>query len=642
MSKVKLPVMQRSVVETAELTETLPGHVMHVLAELNIKAESGLFEAEDDDYELIETALLDYSGSKTVPMPPGRTPRDVAQAFGLKDAEVQKTMITKLRVMATQTTVLQDEQAEKLAEILGFGIEWAEPVVKPKAAKPADAGAPLRPPVVTILGHVDHGKTSLLDYIRKANVVDKEAGGITQHIGAYQVELPEGTITFLDTPGHAAFTAMRSRGAHVTDIAVLVVAADDGIMPQTIEAISHVKSAGVPIIVAVNKIDKPAANPDRVLQQLTEHELVPESYGGDVITSNVSALTGEGVPELLELILLQAEVMELRADPKAEFRGVVIEAKMERGRGPVATVLVQEGTLKIGEILVVGQTWGKIKAMTDYRGERMKDAPPSTPVEILGLNDVPMAGDKVLRADGEREGRGLADERAVKNRDAALAAPRRKVTLRDLRRQQQAEDVHTLNLIVKGDVQGSVEAVRGLLEKLDIEGVVPKILHQGVGAVTESDILLASASDAIVVGFNVKPEGKAQKEADRTRVEIRTYNIIYELIDDISKAVRGLLEPKYEEVYKATVEVRAVFKLTRAGLVAGCHVTDGKITRNDKVRVKRGAEIVFEGDLLSLRNVKQDVREMAAGQDCGLKFQGWESFAEGDLIEAYEMVQVND
>ncbi|MFO0091042.1 MAG: translation initiation factor IF-2, partial [Armatimonadota bacterium] len=507
---------------------------------------------------------------------------------------------------------------------------------------PTEKGAPKRPPVVTILGHVDHGKTSLLDYIRRANVAAQVAGGITLHIGAYQVELPEGVITFLDTPGHAAFTAMRARGAQVTDIAILVVAADDGIMPQTIEAISHVKNAGVPIIVAVNKIDKPEANPDRVLQQLMQYELIAEAYGGEVITCNVSAMTGEGVPHLLEMILLQADVMELSADPKGDVKGVVIEAKMERGRGPVATILVEEGTLRVGDIVAVGNTMGKIKAMTDYRGERMKEAGPSMPVEILGLDDVPGAGDKVEQMGDEREARDLVTQRVQDQRARELTKPKKKFSLQDLKSLSAQEDVKDLNIIVKADVQGSVEAVRGLLDKLEHPEVRVRVLHAGVGSITESDILLASASDGLVVGFNAKPETKAKSEAERQKVEIRTYSIIYELIEDIEKALKGMLEPKFEEDYHGTVEIRAVFKLTKAGKVAGSHVTDGRIFRNDKVRVKRGEEIVFEGELHSLRNVKQDVREMFAGQDCGIKFQGWEDFAEGDVVEAYDLVKVND
>ncbi|MCG9894113.1 MAG: translation initiation factor IF-2 [Fimbriimonadaceae bacterium] len=636
--------MQISVSEFAKKHKVLPGQVLAVLNELGVEHDGSNFEAEGDELELIQGELASVSGTKTLRLQPGRTPRDIAQALGIKDVEVQKTLVSKLKKMLTITSTLEDEVAEKLVEALGYEVEWVAPEAsgkpKTKASAPA-GGAQLRSPVVTIMGHVDHGKTSLLDYIRKTNVVDKEAGGITQHIGAYQVTLPEGLITFLDTPGHAAFTAMRARGAQVTDIAILVVAADDGIMPQTIEAISHAKNAKVPIIIAVNKIDKPAANPDKVLQMLPAHELIPEAYGGDVATVNVSAITGEGVQDLLEQILLQAEIMELKADPKGDFRGVVIEAKLERGRGSVATVLVQEGTLRIGQILYAGKAWGKVKALSDWQGVKLKEAGPSVPVEVLGLGDVPMAGDVVHVVSTEKEAREITDKRIETERVKTLVAPKRKVSLRDLKRAFDGDEAQSLNLIVKADVQGSVEAVRGMLEKIKHAEVDIRILHSGVGAVTESDILLASAADAICVGFNVKPEPNARTAAERMKIEIRTYTIIYELVEDIENAIKGRLEPKFEEEEQGKVEIRAVFKLTRAGKVAGSHVVEGKITRNSQVRVRRGDEVVFTGKLASLKNVKQDVREMNAGQDCGLRFDGWEDFKEGDVVEAFEVVQVN-
>ncbi|MCW5939014.1 MAG: translation initiation factor IF-2 [Fimbriimonadaceae bacterium] len=621
--------------------------VSRVLADLGLEPANGEIEIGADDLEIVSEELkrLAPADAKTLVLAPNRTPRDMAAAMNLPDKEVLKALMTKVKVMATLTTTLQDEVAEKLAEVFGFSVQWETATPKREAAAKSQAGSghdkPLRPPVVTILGHVDHGKTSLLDYIRKSNVVSKEHGGITQHIGAYQVQLPEGVITFLDTPGHAAFTAMRARGAQVTDIAILVVSADDGIMPQTIEAISHAKNADVPIIVAVNKIDKPEANVDRVVTQLPNHDLIPEAFGGQVIVCPVSAHTGEGVPHLLEMILLQAEVMELRADPKGALEGVVIEAKLEKGRGPVATILVEEGTLKVGDVVVVGTTWGKIKAMTDWKGDRLKEAAPSMPVEILGLADVPGAGDPVEPAKDERGARETTEARQQSDRAKAMAPTKRRVSLKDIRRLGEEDAVKDLNLIVKADVQGSVEAVRGLLEKVESDEVNVKVIHSGVGSVTESDILLASAANAIVVGFNVKPEGGAKAEAERQKVEIRTYTIIYELIEEIEAAVKGMLEPKFEEQHLGFVEVRAVFKLSRSGKVAGCHCTEGKIIRNAKVRVNRDKEIVFEGDLDSLRNVKQDVREIIAGQDCGIKFEGWEDFKEGDLIEAYELVQVN-
>ncbi|MCE9558958.1 MAG: translation initiation factor IF-2 [Armatimonadetes bacterium] len=623
-----------------------PGQVIGVLNELGIEHDSEKIEADADTVELLQMELKGLKGSKVISIAPGVTPRDVAKLLGVAPQEVQKMLMLKMKVMATLTTSLKDDVAELLVSSLGYTLNWATPkpkvVAKPKVEPKAQGGAQLRPPVVTILGHVDHGKTSLLDYIRKANVAGKEHGGITQHIGAYQVETGDKKIiTFLDTPGHAAFTAMRARGAQVTDIAILVVAADDGIMPQTIEAISHVKNAGVPMIVAVNKIDKNNANPDQVLSQLTQHEVVPESFGGQTITCPVSALTGEGIPHLLEMIALQAEIMELKADPKADFKGVVIEAKLDRGRGPVATILVQDGTLRIGDSVIIGSTSGKIKAMTDYRGERLKEAGPSVPVEILGLDEVPGAGESVENIGDERTSRLEAEQRQIAKRAKEYSVKVKRASLRDLRAQMTAGEVKDLNLIVKADVQGSVEAVRGMIEKIENEEVSVKIIHFGVGTVTESDVLLASASNGIVIGFNVKPEPGAKKEAEKEKVEIRTYTIIYELIEDIEAAVKGMLAAKFEEEHLGTVECRVAFNLSRHGKVAGCHVTEGKIQRNCSVRVRRGKDLVFEGKVATLKNVKQDVREMFAGQDCGVTFDGWEDFKKDDIIEAYELVQVN-
>jgi translation initiation factor IF-2 len=639
--------MTRDIAEVAKQAGTIPGHVLAVLDEFGLAHEGTHFEADDDVIGLVLDSLAERAGSKTVHLAPGRTPRDLAFALGLPPTEVQLALVSKLKVMASITTVLKPDVAERLAENFGYALVWAQQGTKPKppvvaAPKPqAPKGVQPRPPVVTILGHVDHGKTSLLDYIRKSNVAAKEHGGITQHIGAYQVELPEGAITFLDTPGHAAFTAMRARGAQVTDIAILVVAADDGIMPQTVEAIGHAKSAGVPVIVAVNKIDKADANPDRVLRQLTEHELIPEAYGGQTITCNVSALTGEGVQALLELILLQAGLMQLTADPKGALRGVVIEAKLDKGRGPVATILVQDGTLKTGDAIVVGTTYGRVRGMIDHRGERLQAAGPATPAEVLGLSDVPQAGDGIEYYREEREARLVADERAAQARLRSLAPTVKRRTLRDLRASLERGESKDLNLLVKADVQGSVEAVRGLIEKIENEEVTVKVIYAGVGPITESDILLASAADAICVGFNVRTEAGAKKEAERAKVEIRTYSIIYELIEEIEAAVRGMLAPKFEEEFLGRVEIRVVFDLSRAGKVAGSHVTEGKVQRGALCRVRRGNEVVWEGKIASLKNVKQDVREMIAGQDCGIQFEGWQDFAEGDVIEAFALVQVN-
>ncbi|MBC8066398.1 MAG: translation initiation factor IF-2, partial [Chlorobia bacterium] len=441
--------------------------------------------------------------------------------------------------------------------------------------------------------------------------------------------------------GHAAFTAMRARGAQVTDIAILVIAADDGIMPQTKEAIQHIKNANVPMIVAINKIDKPDANPDRSMQQLTEFEVIPEAFGGQVMCVPVSALTGEGIPALLEGILLQAEIMELKADPTAEMQGTVVEAKLEKGRGPVATMLVQEGTLKIGDAVVVGTTYGRLKAMTDYRGEKLTEAGPSTPVEILGLSDVPQAGDKVEHADDERKAREVASSRVQDDRAKNLVVKNRGMTLQELRKKLDEEELKELNLVIKADVQGSVEAVRGMLEKVKNDEVETKIILSGVGSITESDISLARAANAIVVGFNVKPEGKAKMEAERQKVEIRTYTIIYELIEDIEAAVKGMLEPKFEAQHLGEVEIRVRFSFGRKGIIAGSYVTEGKVTRGALCRVRREKELVYEGKISSLKHLKDDVREVTLGMECGITFDNWEAFKEGDIIEAYEMVQIN-
>ena len=635
--------MPHSIADLAQSLDVKPGHAMYVLDELGVEHDGAAFDAEKDTLALVEESLLDYAGSKTVPIRHGATPRQVADALALAPNDVQKTLITKHKIMATATTALKDEQIEKLFESYGF---VADLNAKPKPKKTAGPTGPIkgeqiRPPVVTIMGHVDHGKTSLLDYIRKANVAAKEHGGITQHIGAYQVQGPEGLITFLDTPGHAAFTSMRARGAQVTDIAILVVAADDGIMPTTIEAIQHAKNANVPIIVAVNKIDKENANPDRVMQQLPQYDLVPEAYGGQTITTPVSALTGQGVDDLLELIGLQAEVMELKADPKGTLQGSVVEAKLDKGRGPVATILVQNGTLKMGDAIVVGNTFGRVKAMTDYLGQKLTEAGPSTPVEVLGLSDVPGAGDKIEYFPDERSAREVAVTRAQEERDATYVVRARGLTLRGLREKLREEGLKKLNLVIKADVQGSVEAVRGMLEKVKNEEVEAQIILSGVGGVTKADIDLAAASEAIVVGFNVKPDGEARKEAEKRGVEIRTYNIIYELIEDIEKAAKGMLEPKFEEQHLGTVEIRVRFQFSKKGIIAGSYVTEGKVTRNAQCRVTRAKQQVYAGKVSTLRHLKDDVREVTLGMECGLTFDDWTDFQEGDIVEAYEMVQVN-
>lgn len=496
-----------------------------------------------------------------------------------------------------------------------------------------------RPPVVTIMGHVDHGKTTLLDAIRQTNVTAGEAGGITQHIGAYQVETNKKKITFLDTPGHAAFTTMRARGAQVTDITILVVAADDGVMPQTVEAISHAKAANVPIIVAVNKIDKPAANPDRVKQELTEHGLVPEDWGGDTIFVPVSALNRQGLDDLLEMILLVAEVQELKANPNKRARGTVIEAELDKGRGAVATVLVQTGTLKVGDAMVIGTGFGRVRAMVNDKGKRIKEAGPSTPVEIIGLQDVPNAGDPFMAFEDERKARSIAESRASTQRQSEMNTTVR-VTLDDLYKQIQEGEVKDLNVIVKGDVQGSVEALKGSLEKIEMEGVRVKIIHTGVGAITESDVILAAASNAIVVGFNVRPDVNARVRAEQDKVDLRLHRVIYNVIDEIESALKGMLDPEYKEAVIGRAEVREVFKVSRIGSIAGSYVTDGKITRAAKARVIRNGVVVYEGGIDTLKRFKDDVKEVATGYECGITLENFNDLKEGDVIEAFVMEEV--
>mgnify|MGYP000992788966 CR=1 FL=1 len=497
-----------------------------------------------------------------------------------------------------------------------------------------------RPPVVCVMGHVDHGKTSLLDAIRNSNVTGREAGGITQHIGASVVEINGEKITFLDTPGHEAFTAMRMRGANSTDIAILVVAADDGVMPQTIEAINHAKAAGIEIIVAINKIDKPSANVERVKQELTEYELIPEDWGGSTIFVPVSAHTKEGIDDLLEMILLTAEVQELKANPNRKARGIVIEAELDKGRGPVATVLVQKGTLKVGDHVAAGACHGKIRAMVDDKGHRVREAGPSIPVEILGLNDVPNAGEILVAMDSDKEARNFAETFISKGRKKLLDDTKHKVSLDALFEQIQAGNVKELGIIIKADVQGSVEAVKQSLVKLSNEEVVVKIIHGGVGNINESDVVLASASNAIIIGFNVKPDNQARIVAEREKVDLRLYSVIYNAIEDVESALKGMLEPIYEEQVIGHVEIRQIFKASGVGNIAGSFVTDGKITRNASVRITREGEKTYEGPIASLKRFKDEVKEVKAGYECGLVFEKFNDIQEGDIIEAYEMVEV--
>ena len=526
----------------------------------------------------------------------------------------------------------QLEQEEVVVEEEGEIPLWRRVILEedPKNLEP-------RPPVVTILGHVDHGKTTLLDAIRHTDVAGGEVGGITQHIGAYQVMSQGKKIVFLDTPGHEAFTAMRARGAQVTDIAILVVAADDGVMPQTIEAIHHAKSAGVPIIVAINKIDKPGANPEHVKQELAEQELIPEDWGGDTIMVPVSAKKKMGINDLLEMVLLVAEVKELKANPNREARGVIIEAQLDKGRGPVATVLVQNGTLRIGDSIIAGTTFGKVRAMINDRGENVRKAGPSVPVEVLGLSDVPEAGD-VLAVLEEKLTRSIAEKRIEKKRTQLIHS--KKVSLDDLFQQIQEGNIKDLNILIKADVQGSVEALTGSLLSLNKNDEVRvSIVHSGVGAVNESDVMLASASNALIIAFNVRPDANARKLADTESIDIRTYRVIYDALNDVKAAMSGMLAPKYKEVIQGKVEIRQVMKFSKA-LVAGSYVLEGKIKNNSKIRIIRDNIEVFDGEIDSLRRFKDEVKEVAAGYECGISIVDYRDFREGDIIEAYTMEEI--
>ncbi|KGM97728.1 translation initiation factor IF-2 [Clostridium novyi A str. 4552] len=542
-------------------------------------------------------------------------------------------------VMAAINQELDLSTAEKLAEKFNAVIMQKEDDTITKEIEDEDEGTEKRPPVVTVMGHVDHGKTSILDAIRKAKVTSTEAGGITQHIGAYTVEVNGEKITFLDTPGHEAFTTMRARGAQITDIVILVVAADDGIMPQTIEAINHCRAAEVPMIVAINKIDKPAANLDRVKQELTEHNLIPEDWGGDIITVPVSAHTKEGLDSLLEMIILTAEMEELRADPERKAKGTVIEAKLDKGRGPVASLLVQNGTLKVGDSIIVGNTYGRIRAMFDDKGKNIKVAGPSIPVEILGLSEVPDAGDRFNVVKDEKTARNMADKRKEKLREKRMQSTNR-VSLEDLYNQIQEGKVKELDVIVKADVQGSVEAVIQSLEKLSTDSVKVRVIHGAVGAISETDVTLSAASNAIIIGFNVRPSNNATVLAEKEGVNVRTYRVIYDALDDIKAAMVGMLEPEYKEVVLGSAEVRAVYKISSVGTIAGCYVLNGKITRDSSVRIIRDGIVIFESEISSLKRFKDDAKEVAKGYECGLSVEKFNDIKEGDIIEAFTMEEI--
>ena len=611
----------------------------------NKKGKKGPGRNRNNENRPAPTVRKDQPLPETLVYSVGMNVQDIAKLIHRDATEIIKKLFM-LGVMVNQNQSLDADTIEILAA--DYGIE-AEQKVEVDIAdidkffeeeqENTENLAP-RAPVVTIMGHVDHGKTTLLDYLRNSHVTEGEAGGITQHIGAYQVKTDEGrVITFLDTPGHAAFTAMRARGADITDITILVVAADDGVMPQTIEAINHAKAAGTPIIVAVNKIDKPGANPENVINQLMQYELIPEEYGGDTIFVNISAKFGQNIDELLEMILLTADVMDLQANPDQRAAGSVIEARLDKGRGTIATVLVQQGTMRVGDPIVVGNTYGRVRTMTNDRGRRVKEAVPSTPVEITGLNDVPSAGDRFVVFEDEKTARAAGEERAKR----ALIAERNRnnvVSVSDLFNKMAEKQMKSVPVIIKADVQGSVEALAGSFRKIDVDGVKVDILHTAVGAINESDVTLAEAAGAIIIGFNVRPTPQAKQQADADKVDIRLHNVIYNAIDEIEAAMKGQLDPEFREEIVGTADVRELFKVSKIGTIVGGMVTSGKITRNSSVRLIRDGIVIYDGKLASLRRFKDDVKEVKNGYDFGLTIENYNDEKIGDVIEAYEMVEI--
>ncbi|MBE6064326.1 translation initiation factor IF-2 [Clostridium cochlearium] len=589
---------------------------------------------QEDEEEEEEEIILEIEDTITV--------KELSDRLEKTYAEVIKELMM-MGVMAGVNQEIDFEIAEKLGEkfnamIVKKEVDVLEEAVEQYIEEDEEEGTVKRPPVVTVMGHVDHGKTSLLDAIRKEQVAGSEAGGITQHIGAYTITINGEKITFLDTPGHEAFTSMRARGAQITDIVILVVAADDGIMPQTEEAINHCKAANVPVVVAINKMDRAGANPDKVKQQLAEKGLVSEDWGGDTITVPVSAHTKEGIDTLLEMVLLTAEIQELKSNPSRKAKGTVIDAKLDKGRGPVASLIVQNGTLHSGDSIIVGTTYGRIRAMFDDKGRKIKSAGPSIPVEILGLSEVPSAGDRFYVVKDEKTAREMAEKRKEKSRNEYLST--NKVSLEDLYSQIKEGKIKELNIIVKADVQGTIEAIRQSLEKLSTDEVKVRVIHGGVGAITETDVILANASSAVIIGFNVRPDSNAIVSAEKENVEIKTYRVIYSAIEDIKKAMIGMLEPEYKEVIQGRAEVRMTYKISSVGTVAGCYVQSGKITRNSNVRIIREGIVIFESELASLKRFKDDVKEVASGYECGIMIEKFNDIKEGDVIEAYTMEAV--
>lgn len=634
--------------------------LLQIIQDLGVEAKSHMSSIDTDVAQIIEETLREEKESKlgkrseevattldTLEISEGSTVEDVANRLGKPATTLVKELISA-GFMIPANAVINEDIAKTINKVLGVNVKIvpasAETKDKPRVrmVEPKKHEKPKnllpRPPIVTVMGHVDHGKTTLLDYIRKTNVTAREFGGITQHIGASVVEHNGKKIVFLDTPGHEAFTSMRARGAQVTDIVVLIVAADDGVMPQTIEALNHAKAANTPIIVAINKIDKPSAKPDRVKQQLADLGLIPEEWGGDTIMVEISAKTGLNVDQLLEMILLVAEMNELVADYEATPQGVVIEAELDKGKGPVANVIVQQGTLRRGDILLFETTWGRVRAMMDHLGRNVDEVTPSLPAKILGLEDVPQAGERFIKVDDERAAREAVEQYMEKKRQQEMQAVKR-TSLEELFEQMEKGEKPVVRMILKSDVQGTLEAIKSSLMRLAVEEVGIEVVHEGVGRITESDVMLADASNAIIIGFNVRPDGNAKKLAEQKGIQIRLYRTIYDVIDDVKAAVEGMLAPKLKEQILGEAEVRAVFKVPKVGQIAGCYVREGVIKRNAKARVIRDGVVIWEGSLLSLKRFKDDVREVNAGYECGIGLAGFQDLREGDIIEAFEVVE---
>ena len=626
--------------------------MMDLLKDLGVEAKSHMSSIDSETAQLVEDTLsaektpdrAEEPRTKTT-IPPGSLITEVARILGEKPGDLVKALVSSGHMVPANSPV-NNEILEVLSREFEREIVVETPEggpVEPEVAihrksKPRGEDLKDRAPIITVMGHVDHGKTTLLDHIRDTRITETEAGGITQHIGASTVVHNGRRIVFLDTPGHEAFTSMRSRGAQATDIVILVVAADDGVKPQTVEALNHAKASGVPIVVAVNKTDKPGARPDRVRQQLSDYGLVPEEWGGDTIAVDVSAVTGQGIPQLLEMLLIVADLQELKADPSVTPEGVVIEARLDKGKGPVATVLIQQGTLRKGEIIQTETAWGKIRAMIDDMGNMISEAGPSTAVEILGFSGVPQPGDIFTAAGTEKDARNSLDARQMSRRDSE-SGPARKITLEEMYDIMKTGETPSLPIVLKCDVQGSLEALKASLKKNETDEVGIHFIHEGVGRISESDVMLASASNAIIIGFNVRPDPNAKKISENEGVQIRLYRIIYDVIEDVRAALEGMLAPSIREQTLGQAEIRAVFKVPKAGKVAGCYVTEGVMKRNAKVRLIREGIVSWEGSLTTLRRFKDDAREVAAGYECGLSFSNFQDFREGDIVEAFELIE---